>query len=287
MRTEVTSFHSPLGAREEQQKRETATDRLNRFLDKIGFESSSEEKRMEWFKEIDFDTFMGMLFVMNGILTGQEKFQRWNGEIVKSVVSVGGLSTEDPDLEPPEHADQEFKKVFEQVQEHISSETKKASGAKLYTGILFAHMFHDGNGRLARNVYAMMTTGENPTKGITTTRGRATDEFAFVVSGAAYKSLIKKEGLDSENYSDYLAVKEGISLTDIDILKYIAARRVLEAQGKTVGNTIELTELDETTTEDFKKEYEKVRIEMFWETQHIVEDHADWATAQLDQVIRN
>lgn len=284
MRSEGASRFAA-GVEGEKQVREDAAARLNRFLEKIGLEKTSDEQRERWLKETDFDAFMDMLFVMNGILAGQQKFQRWEGKITKSMVTMGGLKTEDPDLEPPEQADKEFKKVFEEAQKQFSAQTKKVSAAKLYTGIIFAHMFHDGNGRLARNLYAVMTTGKKPAKEITLTRGRATGEFAFVVSGAAYKSLVQKEGLDPAKYSEYVATRDGISTTDIDVLKYIAARRVLQRRGVNAGDQIELTELDESTAEDFKREYENVRREMFWETQQVVEEHADWATEQLDKII--
>jgi len=229
---------------------------------------------------------MDMLFTMNGILLGKKKFQRWEGEIVKSVVSMGGI-TEDPELEPPENADKEFEKVFEKAQQELTQDNIKEITARIYTGIIFGHMFADGNGRLARNVYAMMSTNQNPKPTTTTKRTIESGEFVLGLQHASYKSLIVEEGLDIEKYRDYVALKNGISTTDNDILKYIAARRVLKAKGKKVGETIEITELDEQTTEEFKKEYANVRKQFFWKTQETVEGYADWAIEILDTIVKN
>lgn len=267
----------------EQQIRASAPEQLQRFLDKIKFDTSSEEEKLAWLRSADFDQFMDLLCVVNGLLTGQEKFQRWEGKITKSVVSMGGFTTATPDLEPPKEADKEFQQVYLRVQETLTDETVKMNAAKLYTGIIFAHMFPDGNGRLARNVYAMMTGGD--VRELATSRSRSTGEFAMVIGGAAMKALIEKEGLDATQYDTYVALHEGISTTDMDILRYIAARRVLLQQGSEVGTTIEITTLDPDTQEACRAEYDQVRREWFWETQRIVEDHADWATEKLDEVV--
>ena len=275
----------PSAKTRDQEQREATVDRLGRFLEKVKFDTSSEMEKIEWLKNIDFDKFMDMLFVINGILKGEKSFQRWKGEIVKSTVSIGGLSVEDPDLEPPEHADQEFKSLFEQVQETLSPDTLKLSAAKLYTGIIFAHMFADGNGRLARSIYAMMTTGEHPAKKMVAVRGRVPNEFAFVMSGEAMKALIGKEDLNTDNYRDYVVLKHDVSVGDMDVIKYIAARRVFMAKGVDVGDTIEMTTFDDETREAFKQAYENVRREMFWETQALVGDHSEWAIETLDKIV--
>ncbi|MEI8008442.1 MAG: hypothetical protein WCI00_03300 [bacterium] len=51
----------------------------------------------------------------------------------------------DEELEPPEDSNKEFEKVFNEMKKNITEENIKKYAAKIYAGIVFAHMFIDGN----------------------------------------------------------------------------------------------------------------------------------------------
>jgi len=92
-------------------------------------------------KQIDYTTFMDILSTINGILIGKDKFQRWKEDISKTIVGIPG----DEVLEPPEEANKEFEKLFNAMKDNISAENIKKYAAKIYAGIIFAHIFTDGN----------------------------------------------------------------------------------------------------------------------------------------------
>ena len=149
-------------------------------------------------------------------------------------------------------------------------------------------MFPDGNGRLARSAYSLLSKETQPTSEIIKSRGETTGRFAAIVTQESNKGLLDKEGLEYENYYDYYTTKGGVSTSDMDTLRYIAARRALiadDVEETKIGKKIARESLTSNQAQKAIEEYEKVRKEFFWETQNFIDTYPDWATQYLDDIV--
>src|SRR5690606_1857841 len=103
----------------------------------------------------------------NGLLRGEKKFQRWQGEAAHTLVKNRPSRESEvwsPELDPPAHADTLFGELFSDIQQHLdaSPDSINEASVRLFFGIVGAHMFKDGNGRLARSAYFAMKYGKLP-----------------------------------------------------------------------------------------------------------------------------
>lgn len=139
--------------------------KLLELITSTGPEASHEsledtETRIELLRSMDTNRFLDILSVSNGLLRGAG-FTRWSGEAAKVRVSSVVLGV---GLEPPEHAEVPFTEFFEQLKQEITADSKDVWAAKLYIAMVFAHLFSDGNGRLARNAYSFVKGGHAVTR---------------------------------------------------------------------------------------------------------------------------
>ena len=270
--------------------------KLERFIhlqDVITSENEEEPKesledpetRLETIKSMDTNKFLDILSISNGLLRGAG-FTRWKGEAANSIVSFGGGSIKE--LEPPEHAEIPFTQFFEELRQNISAENKDVWAVKLYVALIFAHLFPDGNGRLARNAYSFIKNGHILEGKISSERGQIISKFCKTMNYCSIMSLLQKEGIyngeDANEILDYQA-KEKFGVIDElpDTLKYIAAYRiglVKNGEKKVFGDN--WTEEEHT---HLREEYQKVRIEWYQESQALIDQYDSWAVEQLEKAL--
>jgi hypothetical protein len=223
---------------------------------------------------------------MNGLLRGEEKFQRWEGKAVKAIVGMGG--TESVDLEPPEHSEQEFRELVLKIQHDIQESNIPLQAARLFTGIIFAHMFPDGNGRTARSAYSLIRYGELPNEKSLLKRGPDVQRCSEALSAGGIALCFEKEGViegANDPFDEYYLTTDGISAGMTDHLKYLAARRVLIAAQEVAPQVIEFTKLSPEQKVAFDREYAAIRKEFFWMTQEIVTRYLSTVLPMLEDAI--
>ena len=261
-------------------------EKLQSFLQHTGIDNTknSLKEKAHRMKQIDYTTFMDILSTINGILIGKDKFQRWKEDISKTIVGIPG----DEVLEPPEEANKEFEKLFNAMKDNISAENIKKYAAKIYAGIIFAHIFTDGNWRTARNIYTLMTSNKNPDKNISMTRGR-TWGFCEELSVYAIMACYRNHGIEIDSYekdSRYKMGNVGIprywSMTH---LKWLAAKEIMYKEWVNIDNSFELDQLHVKQNTAYQKVYQNIRQERYREIQKIIDQFTDRAIEELDKAI--
>ncbi len=256
---------------------------FTKLMRRLGVDAMTPEQRLDWIKNTDAKAFLGILSRGNGRLAHAEKVQRWEGKGVKSVVGFAG-NTESPDLEPPENAEEDFSALYEQMRREVTPENVKQWAAKLYAATIFAHMFPNGNGRTARYLYALLTREGLPGVELGKERGRIIEELGSSLNIAAMKVVFQKHGFEWDDQR-YFATIDHNSMGNMDFLKFVAAREVLEEEGVSPDGSIELTQLKGDQKQKFDERYAKIRKEWYSEVIGIVDKYADYVTEQLDKAV--
>ncbi|PIS07853.1 hypothetical protein COT78_01300 [Candidatus Berkelbacteria bacterium CG10_big_fil_rev_8_21_14_0_10_43_13] len=243
------------------------------------------ETRLKILKDMEAGKFLDILSVSNGLLRGAG-FTRWSGEAADTTVAFGGGSMKE--LEPPENAEILFEHFFKELQQKISAETTEIWAVKLYVALVFAHMFPDGNGRLARNAYSFIKDGHILEEGISSERGTKITEFCQLVNYYSVMRLLQKNGIyegdDVNGVLDYQADEQydvGAELPRT--LKYIAASRiglVKNGEKRIFGD-----DWTEEETERFRAEYQKVKVEWYQESQIMIDHYDEWAIEKLGEAL--
>ncbi len=255
-----------------------------KFLEKHGIDTMSMEDKVDWIKKTPFEDVMAVVTRMNGRLAKGEKAQTWTGQATKSVVSMGG-SSEYPDLEPPEHAEEELRLFYEKMQTEITPETTKDWAAKSYLATVFAHAFSDGNGRVSRNIYYLLSKEGVPPKEVTNSRGREIMYICKVANLMATAELFKKngitleEGRESAQLDEYDLVDNGAPIAhDMLYLKYLAARTVLESEGNdmSLNKEIDFTLFTDEQKSKFESNYKNLRQEWYHEVPKVYDKYKEW-----------
>ncbi len=161
--------------------------------------------------------------------------------------------------------------------------------SKLYAGIIFSHMFANGNGRLGRSAYAFMKTGTLPEKDKLIRRDPKIQDMCIRLNVQAIADMVKKEGISESDDINvllefYANEKEDVGIGYFGTIKYITARRVLQRRDlfQEGQKVIFGDKWPPELMAEFEQEYERVKTEWFWETQQVVEDYDEWIREQLD-----
>ncbi len=275
----------------EKKDRSYGYKKFKRFLKHTGFdETISEKEKVEWLKKVDYKKFMELLSVTNGLFQSKDKFQRWKDyKVGKNIVSMGGRK-ENIALEPPEEPEKEFQKLFEEMQENISEENIKRYAAKIYAGIIFSHMFKDGNGRTARSVYTLMNSGVS----LGESSILISELGPFCAKLGLYGMLrcfhnydikVKEIKEMQENYYTIDTKAGALDWSSMDSLKYLAVKAVMEKKNKEIGKVFNMESLDSQEREQYEKEYRDIRKEWFWEIQKGIDEYEGPFVGALDKIL--
>lgn len=237
------------------------------------------ETRVNFLKNLDGTKLLDLLCVANSLLTGG-KLSRWQGESVKTVISMAGAI----DLEPPDNAHEEFSKVFESLKSELTVEKFELTATKLYVAIIFAHMFADGNGRLARNAYSLIKDGKLLPAEKSSVRGAIIQNFCERINVESIYRLMVKNGIHSQERGDdalnYIANETNdVGLGYTAQLKFIAACRAglcPEGSNRVYGDNWTQDQL-----QSFRAEYQAVLREWYNESQTVISEYEDWSCEQL------
>lgn len=267
--------------------REKARDALKEFLRHTKLMETDAVKRANWIQETTNEKLTDTLSVMNGLLQGGRKFQRWEGKAVKSIVSMTG-STDAAELEPPEHAEEEFDKLLTQIKDVITETSMQLCASKLFVGIILSHLFPDANGRTARTVYRLVQNGVLPKDSSYIERTAAVQEISASINNAAIAVLFQKEGVltsEKEDFTEHYVTTDGISAGLTDHLKYLAVRRVLFVDGNAVPPVIAIETLGPEQRIAYGKAYADIRQAWFWTAQEVVDQYQELIIGKLNDAI--
>ena len=137
--------------------REPKAEKIVGLLDKLELSEvlSTEEKRQQFFRGLDFETFRDFLVRINGISRGIpiNKREIDGRDVVLDAGAFGVRAT--PDFEDKETL---LRELYQLAQE---MDDPKSSALLLGAGINAVHPFTDGNGRTARLVFTLLHDGYN------------------------------------------------------------------------------------------------------------------------------
>lgn len=209
------------------------------------------QTRIDVLRSFSSDQFLELLTVTNAKLRGE--YTRWqrdnNGQAHRAIVKSG--MQDSADMEGPEHPERNFAAFFEQMQREITPENMSHWSAKVYTAIIFLHMFPDGNGRLARNAFQFMNTGELATDEAVTDRPYFISTLCNRLNTLAIEDMLKdaagpnhlpweKYGLANSMYYQAEEASDAHKDTESGLtarLKWIAAKRagIIATRAKELG----------------------------------------------------
>lgn len=252
------------------------------FLKVAGVVRMSVAERVEWVKGMDAQAFLDVLFQANGKLMNVSGVQRWTGKAVKSVVMIAG-DADNADLEPPDDAEQEFIRVYDAIRADLNADNAKVAAGKLYAALVFAHLAPDGNGRTARNLYALLTHDGVPDASVTKHRSRNVSELCLRLSIAATHSVFRNHSLAFDENKTYVT-KGGVSVGQMDFLKYVAA---FEALGERIDRkgSIAIESLSPEQKITFDATYADLRKEWFSEVMKVVDAYPAYVAEELDTIV--
>lgn len=258
--------------------REYWYQKLYSLLKRVGMGNGFNNKqKVERFKNNDFNGFMDLLAGMNWSLRWVPALQRRKNEIAYTIVPNH--------MEPPEHADKELETVFNEIKSTISEDNITASASKLYLGIVFSHLFPDGNGRTARNIYFLMTRWELPPKELITNRPKWIGTFCTDISTRAMYKCFVSYGVkvkQPEEIVQYYTLEWGVSTNIMDHLKYLAIREISYNHNTQLGNTFELTNLPSDQRKEYQEKYNKIKHDWYSEIQKTVDEHPERVIDSLE-----
>lgn len=247
-------------------------DRLRRFDSLAGLEITDSQDRIEAFKQIEPERFLDLLSVANGLVRDIDTFQRWDGKVKGAIVAFRGM---DPEMQPPDNADEQFLDIFKTLQSEIVDEQDSIDKAsvQLYFAIIGSHLFSDGNGRTARAAFHLLRNGRLPNDEQVLDRnaaktGKICDQLntrvvvdMMIESGLPREMVLNRDFVAAETSDDFIAT---YGMTQH--LKYLAARNLKIAENPTNQGTIPpekitLSEETDFVRTNFASEYQKIRIE--------------------------
>lgn len=246
-------------------------DRFVRFTELAGLQIEDPAARIKALQSTDADEFLDVLSVSNGLLLGEDSFQRWGGEPASVNVSSPVFGVE---IDPPDDSHEIFKIYYEKFQSELqpNEQDMQKAAVEMHFAIVGSHMFADGNGRLARAAYYLLKDGRLPDdQALVLERRPGIAQASDAVNRGAVAVLLDREGINYEYVNDYAADdkqtdEDGIfadgGLTQQ--LKYIAARRVMIEQGnwpEQPPETIGIRNWPTDKMQQFKDEYKHLREE--------------------------
>ncbi len=271
--------------------RKAANSRFVRFARRLGLDIATKEDKVLFIKSTTPEKFLDILSVSSGLLRGIFKFRRWKNHKPGRYAPKSGVYG--IDFIPPNNPQVEFKKFFALMQENITVKNIEVWAVKLFYAIIYAHMFRDGNGRLARNAYFIMVSDGLLDEKKSSERHDGILNVHTELNRATTYYLLNKEGIKFENLGDVAADENEETGTEIIMgigniqqAKYIAARRVLKELGE--WKETQLIGLKDWTGDKkrlFKSEFQKVKIEFFWQVFGVIDDHYDTFSAPLKVLI--
>lgn len=255
--------------------------------------------RVDFINNTPTDRFLDFLSMGNAHLR-QGAIAHWKGSERTVIANFGGRIV---DLAPHDNPEDEFKKFYEDMQKNIDTGNINMWSAKLYTAIIFAHLFPDANGRLARNIYALVRNGKLLDENLSSKRSLDVAEYALILSHEAVVSQALKDGvierrLDDQNLNTYAYLEDSFGAGDDEfavkhfpysdkIMKYFAAKKVLESHRQYTPEQkhIVLTSWSPEDRQLFDITYKHVRKEWFWNAIDVVEQFPNWCVTNLDKVV--
>lgn len=292
------------------ESREQKVRDVETFLQKLGIDKMSIVEKMQLLKNLPFKKFLRIILLGHNTFSDRTiSIKTW--QAVKSTISTFGLVL---DYEPPENAEQCLEKAYGEVQQNITPENYKDCAARLYTAVLFAHMLEDGNGRISRGVYSLLTRDGVPAELNSHLRLSDNDKITLgydeprkignMLVRNALARILTRNGLPIGKVSDLalanLPTDEGkISLKIHDgnisgmrslmgnmaFLQFIAAKKVLESEGQRISfrDKISLDELSKDQIAKYHQHYNELREELYFEIQSLQKSFPKETTQAIDE----
>jgi len=283
--------------------RKAAYSRFVRFARKIGLDIATPEDKVRWIKSVNANKLLDIMSIGAGLLRGLGPFLRWDKllQLNKAykqdtskitTIDIGGHLVS-IDMEPPKNSYIQFTAFFNRMRKGISVRNMNKWAVKLYFAVICAHIFPDGNGRIARNAYFTLRSNGLLDELKVTTRSSAIKDTCKYVTSKAILYLAAKEGIQAENIFghesvNYFADAEQTEVKgNVLVLKYLACKRILQKRGQWNINMKRIVygNWPKDMLRDFKREYQKIRVEWFWACIKVADNYHELLQDWLDKAI--
>ncbi len=272
--------------------RKASHSRFVRFAKKLGLDIATKDDKIKWMRTMSSEKFLDALSVSSGLLRNVFHFLKWaDREEDKIIVNNLNFGT---DIEPPDNSNIEFQKFFELMKKNISTKNIDLWALKLFFAIIYAHMFENGNGRLARNAYFMLKSNGLLDEKKSSKRTNEIMNVCRLLNITSIGMLMRKEGLIFKYINDYDADEEWDEKEEnysgglVRQLKYIAAKRILGRHNEYKGEKLlGLKNWSKERIEEYNLEYQKIRVEWYWECLRLAEEYNKNFSEILDKIILN
>lgn len=237
---------------------------------------SNSQQRIEMIKSWSGDDFLNICSIANNILIGNSR-EKWQGKVPETYI---GESEGEKDFENFSTADTELKKFFESMRSELNAENIDLYAFKLYLAIVNAHIFSDGNGRLARIAYNFVKKGSFDlsqmsynssarAKGLCRSiyTGAVISILQNLIPDATYEDLQVRRGGEKNELGSFFEGKKIESPSMVNVLRYIAAVRA--GLGTVAQNEIWGESWTEDEKKRFRAEYLKVKEDCFWKCNEV------------------
>lgn len=261
--------------------------RFARFVKKLGLDVATPEGKVAAIKAISAERFLDLLSISRGLLYGLFHFKKFSPGPGAIVEGMGTMV-----LDPPENSSEEFKRFYSLMQQDITIDNLPKWAAKLYAAIIYAHMFPDGNGRLARNAYIILRTTPRSEKPESQTKVRKICNF---INEYAMATLFRKNGIDVKTHPTnyYLAEDKtrGEWYMFEQNLRYVASRRLLQKWRLWSGLSpekqrwIDCTNWTTEQKSEYDEEYKKLKTEFYWTVIEFADKYAREFIEELDEAL--
>lgn len=281
--------------------RKKGYSRFVKFARRLKLDTANLEEKIAWIKSVNAEKFLDVFSISGGLLKGLSRFIRWRKrKKIKAKVAFGQMIA----LEPPDNSLDLFKEFFLTMQRNISTENARLWEVKLYFAIICAHIFPDGNGRVARNAYFLLRTRGLLSEEKSASRGNLVTTANIDLLKLVAIEMLGREGVRVNNYDEllikidhhiynrYAVSEEGkIIYGYVAHSKYIAAKRTLERRNlwERYKNfwCIPIDQFSEEIRVEYETEYQKVLIDWFWTCIKLAEVHYNYFAGLLDEALLN
>ena len=260
-----------------------------KFIRKTGFTIATELDKIQWIRQMPSEKMLQFLAAFNRMSMGTRKLGRWKPMPVTPMVGFEfGIWVY---FKPPNDSHLQLRLLLDRMKFSINEKNIHFWAAKMYSGIVFSHVFEDGNGKVARAVYHLMRKQSVPNEIKIMERSEKITEVCNWINQSAIYLTFLTNRIRLEQVKDFdlyfAAETESKRLHLLGSLEYLAARKVLMANEAWKEGTKEIVygSWPDAMKKQFELEFQMVRLQWFWNTQQFVDSKKVTVIRLLDDAI--
>jgi len=279
--------------------REIGYSRFSRLAHKLKLDIATHEEKINFIKQTNFNKFLDIFSVSNGLLRNVLVFQRWKNINIHKEVSRVGSGGAGVNLYPPKNSRYLFKDIYLEMQKNINITNSNYWATIIYFAFVVAHMFPDGNGRISRHAYYFIRDNKGILNEETTVI--RSEKITKICENTSWKAVVlicnrhnNKEGRSANIQLKYGAYDNDESISGyFNYIYYIALRDTLEVydsslwlSGMNNANHLGIESMPKKINDHYEKRLENLKIEFFHDFMSVVKNEWESASKELDKILK-